>query len=201
MHRWPLFVLFAVTIGCRSTAENTDTSEDWWDVSNDSASKDTASTNKDTGKTGGKDTGKTGGKDTGNDDGKGGGNALQGTLNPEAQSGDLTWSFTGETGDCVLTYTASNFEAQSDCTDCSFAWQFDLSDAVLSSGAEDCLSKEVYGPGALQWGQGSTVLSEKSGVSYYALYAKSGENWEAIPNGFSWTDGGKSESDWSIYIY
>lgn len=197
-----LVVLLPLALfGCRS-AGNSEDSGDWWTSVDDtgSSSDSAANTNKDTGKGGGgKDTGKGGGsKDTG----KGGGSyGATGYLFPESQTGELTASFEHEGEDCTVSYTASDFTALTDCTDCSFAWSFLLKAAAVVSGDSSCMDEGVGYDGQVpEWGQGTEVVSEKSGISYHDLLQKKSGTWYAMGYGFSWVEDKSGSDAWGVYM-
>jgi len=104
--------------------------------------------------------------------------------------------------DCYVTYTASNFSENTDCSDCAFAWSFTLDSGTLVSGDPACTEAgNGLGGETLDWGHGSEEVSEKGGVSYHALMAAKDGAWSVVDGGFSWlTSKGGSGDAWNIYV-
>ena len=132
------------------------------------------------------------------DTGEAAGEAWGGVIDTAAGTGTLTYSNTTTTGeDCQLSFAVLEAAALDTCDSCSFAWELGLGDVTITQDAGGCGASAELANQNVRYGQGSAVLTEYAGITYYELFASGdGETWEnrggySSVDGTSWTFGTK----------
>ena len=126
------------------------------------------------------------------------GEAWGGVIDTEAGTGTLTYTNTTATGDdCQLSFSVVQASGLETCDSCSFAWDLQLGDVTVTQDAGGCATVTDLANQSVSYGQGSAVLTEYAGITYYELFASDdGEIWEnrggySSVDGTSWTFGTK----------
>ena len=51
-----------------------------------------------------------------------------------------------------------------------------------------------------EWGQNTTVVSDKSGITYHDLMQKKNGTWYAMGYGYSWVEDKSGSDAWGVYL-
>ena len=179
-------LLFIVCTGCGS--EEDATGDNWWETG---AGDTTGNTNSD-GSTDMGDKPDTGDKedagDKPEDDGEKDG--LTGSVDTTTGTGTLTYTKIQASGeDCMLSYPILSATAQESCESCSDAWALELGDVSITTDTGGCGDFGSLSNTTRYYGQGSSVLADYEGITYYGLYESAdGASW-MDNGGFAWTTG------------
>jgi hypothetical protein len=91
----------------------------------------------------------------------------------------------GEGTTCTLTYPVTESAGTEDCSDCAFAYQLTLAEAVISDDGGGCEEWLGLDSAPLLYGQGSSSLGEYGGIEFFNLYVDKGTGWAELTGGYS----------------
>ena len=187
-------LIFVICTACG--AEEETTSDNWWEEDGGGEAVDTGSTGGTTGTTDKPDDAGDKPDDTGDkpeDDGEK--DAYTGEIDTAAGTGTFSYERIQESGEnCNLSYPVLSATAVETCGECSFAWALELGEVTITNDAGGCGDFGSYSNTSRHFGQGSSLLAEYEGLSYYYLYESAdGTSW-TNNGGFSWN----TDTSWSF---
>ena len=175
---WSRILIALVFVACTACGSEEDAGgENWWDEDGGDTTTDT---------TGSTDDKPEGSGDKPEDDGEKDG--YMGQVDTSAGTGTFSYNKTQTSGgNCDLSYPVLSATALETCDACSFAWALELGEVSITTDTGGCGDFSSHSNTTRYYGQGSTLLAEFEGISYYELY-ESGEGTSWMNNGgFSWT--------------
>ena len=183
---WSRIFVALLFIACTACGSEEGSSDDnWWEEDGGGTPADTSDTGDTTGTTGKPDDA----TDTGDkpeDDGEK--DAYTAQIDTTAGTGTFSYNKTQASGEnCDLSYPVLSAAGLESCDACSFAWALELGEVSITTDTGGCGDFASYSNTTRYYGQGSTLLVEYEGISYYELYeSDEGTSW-MNNGGFSWT--------------
>ena len=202
MHFVPLAfaLLLLSTAACGDGANDTsEQSSEWWeeDGSNDTSTTEESNSGA-TDKPEGDGDKPEGDGDKPESDGSEAGETWSAVIDTDTGTGTFTYQNNSASGEnCLLTYPVLEAAPLDTCASCSFAWDLQLGEVNIQLDEGGCGEFAIIGNHSLNYGQGTGVVAEYQGTTYYDLYySEDGELWEnsggySTMTGTSWAFGTK----------